>query len=579
MGRAPEGWRRPGFQRPLAGLLFYIAALLLLTGPFLFLTAVVVPSRVQPFPEVDGSLIAVDDLLLLGWAVLDFGITTAVIRACASLRNTDRSQIVPHLRLLLRWQLRISCVISAAGVFFALCVLPHTRFAQLSLALLMRSCTAPLLAIAALPALCEAVQRYDRQLVLELLDKRILSVLFPIPCVLILRGLSFSDEASRALIGVAIGQGASLLVTAGVGVRIIRRLGLPLRALMSGALPPTETRSALLRFGAGIMAGKAIFFIAGLAELSIVATRLADFSTWLGVKSLLLGRLLQPMWLLWPFCETAMPSVAEALSAKLDALAKSYVGRYLALGHLFVATLFALAWGSAPPLISSELSAAWQPAADLVPLAGLTGLLLPLSWIGDAVQRAAGHSGRNAGYLFGEQVLRLSLLAMLLPRFGLAGLFVASAIAAASKTIAVLIHVHRRVLPLDVSVRSVFAAPLFAAFAVGSMSRMLVASGAIVGVGSMAFLLAAALAFPLAFLVTGLVGGWEPSALLELDEAKAMVPLHRLVAPVVALLAGAAKLGARLGPHTRDSVLTTLAIANRGTLEARFADSQPNRTN
>ena len=36
-------------------------------------------------------------------------------------------------------------------------------------------------------ALCEALQRYDRQLVLELIDKRLLAILVPIPCVLLFR--------------------------------------------------------------------------------------------------------------------------------------------------------------------------------------------------------------------------------------------------------------------------------------------------------------------------------------------------------------------------------------------------------
>ena len=571
--RAPVGWRQPGFERPLAGLLFYIVALLLLAGPFWFLTVVVVPAWVQPFPSVDGSLAAVDELLVLGWSVLDFGMGAAIVRACAA--NEDRSQLVAHLRLLVRWQLRVAFVLALLGASVALWILPSTRYAPLRDALLLRSLCAPLMATLAVPTLCEALQRYDRQLLLEVLDKRLLTVLVPIPCVLFLRSLGWRDEATRALVGVALGQALAMAMIGTVGAALLQRMGLPLSALWRGALPSRDTRRALLRFGAGIMAGKAIFFVTGLVELWMVATFLADYPRWLGVRSLLLGRLLQPMWLLWPFCETALPVVSQASVAGLHALVRGYVGRYLQLGNLLVATLFALGVGAGAPMIRASLPASWQPAASLIPLAGLTGLLLPCSWIADAVQRAAGESARNAMFLLCEQALRLVLLVVVLPRFGLAGLFAVTALAALVKTCAVFVDVGRRRGALRLPWSRLLGPPLIAALAVGGLARLLVAGGLAFGLGSIGLLVAAALAFPVAFFVIGLVGGWEPSALAELRGAAQLVPI---AARAAALLVRAAVAGARLGLATEDARITVEANAERELLQIGQAP-QPNDTN
>lgn len=573
----PEGWRRPGFERPLAGLLLYMVALLLLTGPFLYVTALWIPSHVQPFPAVDGLVATVEELVLLGWALGDFGMTTAIIRAVAARRASEPATLLPHLRLLVRWQLGLALLLGVAGTVAAP-LLASTRYAALAPALRLRALTAPLLVIATLPAICEALQRYDRQLLLDLADKRLLAVVLPIPVVLWMRAHGGSgDEPAGALVGLVIGQAVATSVVGLLGLGVVRRLGLPLSALLRGALPSRCNVTALVRFGAGIMTGKAVFFLAGLYELTIIVGSLADYPTLLGIKAILVGRLLQPLWLLWPFCETVVPSLSEALGADRRDLARGYVVRYLQHGNLFVLSLFGLVVGAAPPLLLSYLPPAWHAAARLLPIAGLTGLLLPLTWVGDGVQRACGKSGLNAGFLLGEQVLRLALLVVLLPRFGLVGLFAASAAATLLKSSAVLVHTHRALLPLSLPVRTIFVAPLCAGLVVGAWSRALVVLAASLHAAPLAFLVTAITAFPVAFFVAGLVGGLEPGALEELDDARRMVPLPRLTEPFTLLLYAAARHGALLGPRVEDSALTHTAKVERDQLFAMAASDGGNK--
>ncbi|MEO6952825.1 MAG: hypothetical protein ABI321_13550 [Polyangia bacterium] len=573
----PDLWRRPGFERPLAGLLLYMAALLVLTGPFLYVTALWIPAHVQPFPAVDGVVATVEELVLLGWALGDFGMTTAIIRAVAARRTTEPETLLPHLRLLVRWQLGVALLVCVLGTVAAP-LLVTTRYAALVPALRLRALTTPLLVTATLPAICEALQRYDRQLLLDLADKRLLAVVLPIPVVLWMRTHGwFGDEPARALVGVVIGQAVATSIVGVLGLGLVRRLGVPLMSLLRGSLPSRNDIRALLRFGAGIMTGKAVFFLAGLCELTIIIGSLADYPTLLGIKAILVGRLLQPLWLLWPFAETVVPALSEALAADRRELARAYVVRYLQHGNVFVLSLFALVVGAAPPLLLSYLPPTWHAAARLLPIAGLTGLLLPLTWVGDGVQRACGRSGLNAAFLLGEQLLRLALLVVLMPRFGLIGLFAASALAALLKSIAVLVHTHAKLLPLSLPARTIFVAPIAAGLVVGAWSRGLVVLGATIHAAPLAFLVTAITAFPVAFFVAGLAGGLEPTALAELDAARQMVPLARFTQPFTRFLYAAARHGASLGPRIEDSVLTRTARTERDQLFALAASDGHNQ--
>ena len=562
--RTPPGWQRAGFERPLAGLVFYVATLLVLLGPYLYITALVIPSLVQPYPRVDGALGTVEELVLLAWALADFGLTAAIVRAVAQLRRTRPERLLCHLRLLVRWQLVVACALALTAAL-ASTLVPLSQ-PLVHRALQLRACTAPLLVFATIPAICEALQRYDRQLVLELLDKRCFALLLPIPCILVARAFAptLSDEPAYALLGLVAGQGAASLATGLVGLAILRRLGLPLRALLSGALPDRAERAPLYRFGAGIMAGKTAFFAAGALELAIILAHLPDYTRALGVKFILLGRLLLPLWLLWPFAESVVPTLTDALAAGKRMLARASIVRYVQHGHLFVGTLFAVVLGGAPPLIRALLPADWHAAATLLPLAGLTGLLLPLPWVADGAQRAHAESGRNAAYVLGEQTLRLALLWLLLPRHGLTGLFAATVIATALKTCAVLLDVHRRRLPLSFPVRVVFVGPAVGALVVGLSARALVLGASLLPLpiaiaGPLALLLATVIAFPLALFVAGLTGSLEPGALAELEAARALAPLPRLLAPGARAVSRAAQLGARLGLPSLDSPLTVAA--------------------
>ena len=566
--RAPAGWREPGFVRPLAGYLLYVSALLAVLGPYLYLTSFVVPSRVQPYPAADGAAGTVDEVLLLGWALGDLGLTAAIVRAVAALRRRDPARVVPHLRLLVRWQLG-ACALLGVGCALASRLVPESA-PLLRRALHLRAATAPLLALSALPAICEALQRYDRQLLLELLDKRLLQVLLPIPCVLVARRLLVGlDDTARALTGLVAGQAAAAVAAGAIGLHLVRRTGLPLGALLRGPLPSSGERGALYRFGAGIMAGKAVFFVAGAAELSLLVAMLPDYATQLGYRQILLGRLLLPLWLLWPFCESAMPTLVDALSSGRPALARATFARYLQHGHLFVGTLFALVVGGAPPLVRALLPPAWHAAAALLPLAGLVGLLLPLTWLADAAQRAHGDSGRNAAYLLAEQALRLGLLVALLPRLGLAGLFASSAIATALKTAAVLADVHLRRMAIALPIPAILVGPLGGALAVAIAARALVTLGGLTPAPAIglpvAFALAAVLAFPLALFCAGLAGGLEPSARAELRAAAALAALPGPLRRAAAFVVGAGELGARLGWPRTDSSAARAAVSERTT--------------
>src|SRR5262249_16781701 len=160
----------------------------------------------------------------------------------------------------------------------------------------------------------------------------------------------------------AAGQYLALVLTFVVGLLLWRRLKLPLGPLFHAGFDGRTARE-LLRFGAGVVGGKAPYFIANTLEIAILTTLLPGYPPWLGIRQLLASRLVFVLFFAYPFLDSAMPALSEALGAKKHALARYYVLRYLQWGHFFVAIVIAFLIGAGRPLALRALSPEWRPVA------------------------------------------------------------------------------------------------------------------------------------------------------------------------------------------------------------------------
>jgi O-antigen/teichoic acid export membrane protein len=540
---APE-WSRPGMARPLGGFLFFLSATVLALGPWLYLTAVVWPRWVQPFPEVDGAWGPVDEVCVLAWIVVDFGISTAFVQRFAQRRAGHPARALKAAQLYVWWEIAGGLILFAAGGGAACGILPHTPYALFSRVLLLRALLQVPGVLSLFGNFFQATQRFDRQLGIDFLQNRILIVVVPIGTVLLGRWLgrhSSFGESWGAIAGLALGQYVALASTCAAGFVLFRRMGLPLGPLFHAGFDG-ETARDLLSFGSGIVAGKAPYFLANALELFLLTSLLPGYPAWLGIRQLLNSRFVFVLYFAFPFLDSGMPAFAEALAAHKHQLARYYVVRYLQWGHWFVAVVIAFLIGAGRPLALHALSAEWRPAAEYLPLAAAIGLLLPSAWLADSFQNGAGRAGLNATVLFLQQGLRVGLLWLLVPRLGFSGIFVALGLTWALKSGLGWWINHKLLLPLRFHPWTQIGAPLTA----GGAFYALIAVAQQLMPPLPLFVAAALAAFPLGLFLLGLAGGLDGAALDELERAAELTSFMR---PVARLLSRAARAGARLAPR------------------------------
>jgi O-antigen/teichoic acid export membrane protein len=545
-------WTRPGIARPLAGFFLFLSATLIAMGPYLWLTAVLIPSRVQPFPDVDGTWAPVEELATLGWSLVDLGLSVAFIQRFAEHRVSDPARALKVAQTWIWWQLVTGLVLFSAAGTIACGILPHTRYALFSRVLLIRFAMQVPGVLSIFTLFFQAAQRFDYQLGLDLLEKRLLYVAVPVPFILALRAWGRAHpaigEPFGALLGIAAGQYCALLVTCAIGFALYRRLRLPLRPLLYAGFD-RATFFDMLRFGLGVVAGKAPFFIANTVEIVLITAMLPGYPAWLGIRNLILSRLYFTLYFLLPFAESGVPAFSEAFAAHKRELARYYVVRYLQFGHLFVAPVIALLVGAGRPLILHALKPEWRPAATWLPLATCAGLFLPAAWTSDSLLKGAGRAGASAAILIGEQVVRVSLVALLLPPLGFSALFLAVIAGLLFRCTVAWILNHARILSIQLHAWSSVVAPLVSgALWLGAIAGVAAALPSTRAVAVGVFVGAALLTFPAGFFLCGLVGGFDPAALSEVVDAAELAGPMR---PVARLLSRAARAGARLSPIRR----------------------------
>ncbi|HZS35404.1 MAG TPA: hypothetical protein VFF06_01180 [Polyangia bacterium] len=543
------GWSRPGFARPLGGFFLFVSATLLALGPYLYVTAALVPSRVQPFPDVDGAWAACDELALLMWSLADLGMTSAFVQRFAERRVRDPAGALEAAQLFVWWELASGLLLFCAGGALACGILPHTRYALLSRVVLLRSTVQLFGAFGIFTSFFQAAQRFHYALGLDFLQSRLLVIALPIPLVLAGRAIGRAHaavgETTGALAGIAAGQLAAAAVAAAIGLALYRRLKLPLAPLAAAGFS-RRTFVELARFGLGVVASKASFFFANTVEIALLTALLPAYPTWLGIRNLIATKLVFVLWFAYPFFDSGVPAFAEALAARKHALARYYVVRYWQFGHLFTALMVAFLVGAGRPLVERALGAEWQPVATYLPLAALVGLLLPLAWTSDAFQRGAGRSGLDAALLVGEMTLRLVLLALLVPRLGFAAVFVAQLGGIAVKCAASWWINHRWLLRLELHAWTSMGAPLASGAALYGAIALAAKLAPESRAAAIALFAGSAIgAFPLGFFACGAIGGFDGAALDEIDRA---AELSAPMRPIARALARCARLGARLAP-------------------------------
>lgn len=544
-----SAWSRAGFARPLSGLLTLLSAMVLLIGPYFALQALI-GRHIQPFPEADGLWRDLVWMLMILWLTFDLGTQTAMVKYFAEHRLTNPLEALRDLQFYIWFQLLSRLLEASLLVLIVLFYLPYSLYAMYTPLVL-------LYALYCLPSVsglgklvCQAMQRFDYQNLLDLAEQRLLVFIVPIPFVLLFRawgrGQPDFGEAYGAAIGLAVGTVATQFVVMALGFYALYRLGVPIGQLFRADFNRATIRRQLL-FGIKTTIGQEPYRFTQAMESQIIIRSLADFPALLGIRDLINNRLAFLFFFAWSYYQSAVPAVSEAVAAKKERLVQYYVARYLQFGFLFSALVFSLLCAIGPLFIRGAMGAQWSRGADYLVLACLSGLLLPLAWLADSLQQGSGRPGTNTVIMLLEQGVRLLLLLLLVPRLQFTGLYIATLLALTFKCVLAWVVNHKLIVRLRLPLWQTLGAPALAGlgnYAVWwTVSRVLAPHSTTAVL--LLFFVAGATSFAIGLFVSGLVGGIDPAAQRELEDGAQMSALMR---PLARILAGAARLGSSLSP-------------------------------
>ncbi|HEY3355272.1 MAG TPA: hypothetical protein VGQ83_18625 [Polyangia bacterium] len=557
-----RAWTKIGFARPLSAFLLLMSIMVVALAPYVVLLTVVMGNWVQPFPEAEGLWRPLYEAAFFFWALFDMGTQTAFVKYFAEFRAKDAREAVRCVQFYFWWQvfsrlaqLTVVCAIAA--------YLPRTQYALFAHFL-------ALYGLVQLPGLfvgvkfvIQAVQRFDLQLTLDLVEQRLAMYLVPIPFVFLFRAWGRAHpeygEAFGAALGLAMGPQLAAILVAAVGFYFVKvRLKLPLGPLLLAQFT-RQTAKRLLTFGYKSALGQEPFRIANIVENGIIVTRLAAYQTWLGLRSVLTNLTQYVALFAWSYFASAVPALSEAHGAGKTKLCQYYLVRYLQFAHVFVAVLVALMGAVGAPLIRDVMAPQWARAGDYMLLAAAVLLFLPLAWMSDMLQQGSGRTGLNVIVVLIEQVVRVGLFYLLIPTLQFPGMYLAIIGTLALKCVVGWLCNHLLIVRLRIYLWQMFAAPALMGLLIYGLWRGILAVGVWHGFWPVLilFCVATPVSLGLGFFLTGLVGGFDAAALGELDEAAAMgAGLRRLAR----LFAGLARAGYRLSP-LRERFPVTLAAA------------------
>lgn len=570
---ADDNWHSIGFTRPLAGFLTLTGTLFLLFAPWYYVTNILIPNDVQPFPQSKGMWDFAWEALQIAWFLFDAGTFVAFVKYFAEFRVKDPAEAVRSAQFFVWWQILTGLVQVSMACIVAVVFLPHTRYGFSSNFVILIALSQYPGCFGVVTFFFQAYQRFDYNIGLDLLSDWVLRFLLQIPCVLFFRAWGVANpqygEAFGAAVGIGVGFYVSTLVTFFLGVVLYKRLGLRLTPLFMAHFD-LSTAKRMLAFGLKVVAGQAFFRAAKTIDRVVISLLLLNYTEWLGIEGQIHYNLMFLFPIAYRFFETAMAALSESYGNHKPVLTQYYVVRFFQVGSLYTAIGLSLLWALGPVFVRHAMDPQWARAADYMVIAAVIGAFYAPAWISDMLQKGAGRPGLFAVILGLEQSLRIGLFWVLIPRWQFHGFYMALLITIALKVVGAWIVNHWLILRLRVFPWQMFVAPALAG--VGNFIILRLLSDALGLSGrftvSALFLIGALVSFFICFFFCGLAGGFDRASSAELQRAVAMTgPLR----PLTRLFYLAARAGWALSPlHGRFPV----SIEGQARQEAQALESR-----
>lgn len=528
---ASAAWETVGFRRPLAGFLYLFAVSLLFLVPGFLGVLSFNYNHVSPFPESVGAWHIIQGLMGVFWIFLDLGTGYAFVKYFAEYRVSDPGRGVMYAQLFVWWQALSGIAQVGAVALVAAGVLPQTTYAYLAWAFLLHAIIQYPGFLKLFAHLFNALQRFDLHQTMGVLAM-VLAVPTNFIAVLAMRGWGARHpvfgEATGATFGMVLGGYLNEVLIFVVGMGFLRGLGVRIRVLFLAHFDVAVVKSAL-GYGIVVALGGAAAAAGMFGQSYLLATRLPNYPQMSGVLQVSLSALVGYLFT-QRFIDTLVPTISESFAHGKRALTQYTIGETVRWS-----TLSTLCYGAPFVAISDlfilgVLGPQWERAAEYTRALHLWGMTQFLGLIPDSIALGAGRTRIYTGTVAAEQLVKIAVAWVLVPRIGLWGIIVASLVATLlAKISSSWWLVNRSIIRVHLPWWQAVVAPTLAAAIVGVAVRTFsLAVWTPTPARSFGLVLMALfVGTPAILFLTALLGGWDRNTLRELDDSIALTGTSR----------------------------------------------------
>ncbi|MGC9393282.1 MAG: lipopolysaccharide biosynthesis protein [Anaerolineae bacterium] len=544
-----DDWEQVGFHRPLGGLLTLLLPYFLLVIPMAVYQGDLLPRELMPWMQT----LRTWEIFGLGLSalglLLDMGTGVAAVYYFATLRIRHPQEAFRYFQYYVWWQMLSGAAQFGLAALVATLILPGTAQAHLAFFLVAHALSQFPGFFQCIRFFFRAVQRldYEQYLALTLFGGTILIQSWTVR---LLREWGAAQPALGESMGGMLGLGLGLylaeLAVFVIGVGLYKYQGYALRALL---LPTFDRHIAgrMASFGGRLAFGAAFVPLGAVAQTVLLPRLIPTYSNLHNSWTLAITFAAVYDVLSISLYNGLLPAIAEVHIQGYERLLRYYISQSVHYGLWFSLFLFTALYAVGDRVILGIMGAsATEIAHWLLPIL-LWGAFQWLAWSANQILIALGRPATVSWLTVGEQVVRVGLLAVLAPPYGMVGLPIAFASALMLRGLVGWWFVGRATGRTRVYVWQTFVAPIGAAAVLYSLlgivgewlwkptvsaSVVLLLGGLTVGLALYGFF-------------TALLGGWDDGGIAELARA---TRLSGLGWPLAWLLTTTVRLGAQLSP-------------------------------
>lgn len=547
--QATTDWEEIGFHRPLGGFLLALVIALIMSIPMTIYSTMILRVYILPSAQALGIYGRVTQFFSVIWVIFDVGTAVVFVKFFSQYRVHDPQRAIKFGQFFVWWQAltgtaQIALVTAVAGIW-----LPQTAYALYAwITIAHCMIQIPGFYMVFRHALA-GWQRFDYVQMMELAGVLAFPLLTQpiIVTAMVAWGKAHPAIGSSmgGLYGMAISAYVGQILAFLLGFFLYRRLGYNAKVLFLAHFD-FRTIKETFRFGVFEMLGSAAFTTGQAMEIMITTAYLINYNEIWGNWGLAQGFAMTYA-VLMTLNGNLLPSISEAISNARIKLSQYYAVMAHKWGGLISGFFCAVLLAVVDRFILGTTGPEFERAAAYAfPLIIYHAMTFP-TWVNDVVILAANRPYLKTGLTIAEQIIRITLVFVLIDHFQIYALVLAYMVAIMVKNVTSFFIAHRYCFRQRYYFWQILAAPFLAGLVHYTLLRW---STGLIWTGSpssslLVYIIGLLFSFPVYSLFYGFFGGWDDEGLLEFRRA---VDLSNFARPVAWLLWKASDIGARISP-------------------------------